>query len=109
MFSTTTIASSTTKPVEIVSAINDRLSMLKPHRYITPKVPMSEIGTAIPGMIVARTLRKNRKTTITTRQIEISSVPSTSLTDDLMLVVLSSTTLKSIDAGIEAFSAGNAA
>ncbi len=28
MFSVTTIASSTTKPVEIVSAINDRLSML---------------------------------------------------------------------------------
>ena len=32
MFSTTTIASSTTKPVEMVSAINDRLSMLKPHK-----------------------------------------------------------------------------
>src|ERR1700678_2108839 len=106
MFSTTTIASSTTKPVEMVSAINDRLAMLKPHRYITPKVPISEIGTARPGIMVARKLRRNRKTTLTTRQNQINSVPSTSLTDALMLVVRSSTTLRSIDAGIDACRAG---
>src|SRR5580700_6265063 len=103
MFSTTTIASSTTKPVEMVSAINDRLSMLKPHRYITPKVPISEIGTATPGISVARRLREYRKTTITTRQTERNSAPSTSVTDALMLVVRSSTTLRLIDAGIDAF------
>ena len=34
MFSSTTIASSTTKPVAMVSAISDRLSRLKPSRYI---------------------------------------------------------------------------
>ena len=34
MFSTTTIASSTTKPTAIVSAISDRLSRLKLSRYI---------------------------------------------------------------------------
>ena len=39
MFSIITIASSTTKPVEIVSAINDRLSRLNPSRYITANVP----------------------------------------------------------------------
>ena len=50
MFSSTTIASSTTKPVAIVSAINDRLSRLKPSRYIAPNVPMIETGTATLGM-----------------------------------------------------------
>ena len=35
MFSMTTMASSTTKPVEMVSAISERLSRLKPSRYIT--------------------------------------------------------------------------
>src|SRR5216684_4240508 len=37
MFSRTTIASSTTNPVEIVSAMRERLSRLYPKRYMTPK------------------------------------------------------------------------
>ena len=63
MFSITTMASSTTKPVEMVSAISDRLSRLKPTRYITANVPISETGTATVGISVARGLRRNRKTT----------------------------------------------
>ena len=59
MFSTITIASSTTKPVEIVSAISDRLSSencIQPSSYsfITPNVPISDSGTATPGITVAR-------------------------------------------------------
>src|SRR5258706_529461 len=46
MFSSTTIASSTTNPVEIASAISERLSRLKPSRYMPPNVPTSESGTA---------------------------------------------------------------
>ena len=38
MFSIITIASSTTKPVPMVSAISDRLSSEKPQNHITPKV-----------------------------------------------------------------------
>ncbi len=53
MFSIITIASSTTKPVEIVSAINVRLFRLNPIRYMTPKVPTSDNGTAAAGMTVA--------------------------------------------------------
>ena len=56
IFSTTTIASSTTKPVETVSAISDRLSSRKPDRYITPSVPSSETMTAAAGISVARQL-----------------------------------------------------
>ena len=58
MFSIMTMASSTTKPVEMVSAISDRLFRLYPHRYMIPNVPMSERGTAMPGMMVARTERR---------------------------------------------------
>nr|WP_256729850.1 hypothetical protein [Burkholderia pseudomallei] len=53
MFSIITIASSTTKPVAIVSAINDRLFSEKPDRYITASVPISDSGTDRLGMIVA--------------------------------------------------------
>ena len=58
MFSIITIASSTTKPVAIVSAISVRLLIEKPARYITPNVPTSDNGTAMPGMIVAGRLRR---------------------------------------------------
>src|ERR1017187_7192729 len=80
MFSITTMASSTTKPVEMVKAISDKLSMLNPSRYITPKVPTSESGTATEGMIVAHISRRKRKTTSTTRHTLIMSETSTSWT-----------------------------
>ena len=89
MFSTTTMASSTTKPVEMVSAISERLSRLKPHRYITPKVPMSETGTATPGMNIVRTSRRKTKTTRITSAMAISSVRSTSLIEARIVPVRS--------------------
>ncbi len=49
MFSSTTMASSTTKPVATVSAMSERLSRVKPAKYITMKVPTSESGTATLG------------------------------------------------------------
>ena len=77
-FSTTTMASSMTKPVEMVSAMSDRLSSEYPSRYITAKVPTSETGTATPGITVARQERRKTKTTMMTRTIERTSVNSTS-------------------------------
>ena len=74
MFSITTMASSTTKPVAMVSAISDKLSRLYPARYIAPNVPINETGTATLGMNVARRSRRNTKTTRITRATEISSV-----------------------------------
>src|SRR5208283_5753659 len=93
MFSITTIASSTTNPVEIVSAISDRLSRLNPHRYITANVPTSDVGTATAGISVARGLRRNTNTTRITSPIEISSVRSTLKTDARIVVVRSITTV----------------
>src|SRR3546814_11755100 len=63
MFSIMTIASSTTKPVAMVSAIRVRFLTLNPARYMMPKVPTSDSGTTTLGIKVAVQLRKNTKVT----------------------------------------------
>ena len=55
--------------------------MEKPQRYMPAKVPMTEIGSAIAGMTVARRLRRNRKMTITTSAIVSTRVNCTSCTE----------------------------
>ena len=60
VFSTTTTASSTTNPVAIVKAMSDRMSSVKPARYMIPKEPMIETGTAMLGTSVARTSRRKK-------------------------------------------------
>ncbi len=82
--------------------------MLYLHRYITPNVPISETGTATLGIRVARTFRRKRKTTRITNAMEMARVRSTSLTEARMVVVRSSTMVKSIAAGTEAFKDGMA-
>jgi hypothetical protein len=89
MFSMTTMASSTTKPVAMVSAISDRLSRLKPSWYMIASAPTSDSGTARLGMMVAGTLRRKRKITSTTRPIDSVSSNSTSLTEARMVTVRS--------------------
>ena len=109
MFSITTMASSTTNPVEIVRAISERLSIVYPTRYITPNVPTSDSGTATLGMTVAQTLRKKTKTTRITSTTEITRVSSTSLTEARMVVVRSCETSILIEGGIEACKSGSIA
>ena len=89
MFSTTTMASSTTKPVEMVSAMSERLSMLKPARYMMPKVPMSETGTATAGISMVRKSRRKMKTTRMTSTTAMTRVRSTSLIEARIVVVWS--------------------
>ena len=81
MFSSITIASSTTKPTHSVSAISDRLSRLKWKPYISANVPMIDSGSARLGINVAEALRRNRKITPTTRKSARSSVSCTSRTE----------------------------
>src|ERR1017187_166859 len=106
MFSIITMASSTTKPVEIVSAINERLSRLYPNMYITANVPMSDNGTATLGIMVAERLRRKRKITMTTSAMVSINSNSTSLTDDWMLVVMSVNVTTLMEAGRFASSCG---
>ena len=49
MFSSMTMASSTTKPTDSVSASSVMLLMEKPNAYIAAQVPISETGTASAG------------------------------------------------------------
>src|ERR1700689_3063577 len=107
MFSIITMASSTTKPVEMVKAMSVRLLRLKLSKYITPKVPTRDKGTATLGMTVAATVRRNRKITITTNAMVSINSNSTSLTEARMVVVRLVKTTTSTDAGNEARSCGN--
>ena len=66
IFSSMTMASSTTKPMERISAIIEMLLRLKFNRYITENVPTMENGSAIAGIMVAEKLRRNRKITMIT-------------------------------------------
>src|SRR5271165_7412104 len=109
MFSITTMASSTTNPVEMVMAMSERLSSVYPNRYITANVPISETGTATAGMSVARPLRRNTNTTTMTRAMEISNVLSTSLTEARMVVVRSRTIVVSMPSGMDALIIGSCA
>ena len=56
---------------------------------MTASVPISDSGTATLGMMVALTLRRNRKMTSTTSAIVSSSSNSTSEIEALMPVVRS--------------------
>ncbi len=107
MFSIITMASSTTKPVEIVRAISERLSRLNPHNFINPNVPMIESGSATLGMTVAHSLRRKTKITMTTSATVNSSVNCTSSTDARMVSVRSVRMLTFTDGGITAVNCGN--
>ena len=67
MFSTTTIASSTTMPMASTRPKSVRLFKEKPSKAITAKVPMSETGTSIIGISVARQSWRKTSTTMKTR------------------------------------------
>ena len=98
MFSIITMASSTTKPVPMVSAISDRLSSEKPQNHITPNVAISDSGSATPAMMVARMVRRKTSTTSTTSATLSTSVNCTSWIEARMVSVRSLTTV-SVGAG----------
>ena len=81
MFSSITMASSTTKPTESVSAISERLSSEYPSRYITANVPTIDMGKARLGMAVAERLRRKRKMTRMTSTSARNNVNFTSFTE----------------------------
>ena len=80
-FSTTTMASSTSRP--IASTIANMVSMFteKPSIASTPKVPSSTTGTAMVGIRVARKFCRNRYITTNTSTIASSRVCTTPLID----------------------------
>ena len=109
MFSTTTMASSTTNPTAMVSPISEMLSRLKLSANIAANEPSSASTTVMPGMNVAQKLRRNTSTTSTTRTMVRTSVNSTSRTEARIVTVRSSRGSTFIAAGILAVSLGSCA
>ena len=105
-FSSTTIVLSTTKPVETISAISEKLSRLNPDRYMMPKVPSSDRGTQTVGTSVAVKFLRNRNTTRITSTVDRIRVISTSCTALRIDWVVSSNSLTWMAGGRAACSAG---
>src|SRR5262249_26631250 len=78
MFSTTTTASSTTIAMERTSESREMVVAEYPVSRSTAKVPMTDTGTAASGISVVLSLPRNRKTTMATRMIAMTSVRTTS-------------------------------
>ena len=87
--STTTIASSTTIPIARIRPSRVIRLSEKPKISITPNVPISEIGTAIIGIIVDLQFCNDRYTTKITSSNASKSVLYTSLIDCEIYVVIS--------------------
>src|SRR5579862_5944228 len=81
MFSSMTIASSTTKPTDSVIASSEMLSIEKPNTYMKAQAPTSDTGSARAGISVAEPDLRKTKMTTTTSAIEMSSVICTSSID----------------------------
>src|SRR5258706_3679250 len=63
IFSSITMASSSTKPIERITPIIEMLFKLKFNRYMMLNVPRMEKGSAMAGIMVADSFRRNRKIT----------------------------------------------
>ena len=83
-FSTTTMASSTTMPIASTRPKSDRLFRLNPNIAMKKKVPISDTGMAMSGIMAARQLCRNRITTPTTSSTALMMVSWTALTDSWM-------------------------
>ncbi|MNL30122.1 hypothetical protein D3C87_1518390 [compost metagenome] len=108
MFSSTTMASSTTSPAATISAISDRLFSENPQACMTAKVAIRHTGIATLGMAAARALPRNSQTTRMTSPVASPSVMWASRRVALMPGERSSATVRSTSAGISARRPGRA-
>ena len=92
MFSITTMASSTTRPVARVMPKRVRVLIENPRRFTKAKVPMSDTGMVTAGMSVLRQSCRKRKMTRITSTMAAASVSSTSRIDSLTTSVVSKAT-----------------
>ncbi len=102
MFSSITIASSTTKPTDSVSASRVMLLIENPNTYIAAQVPISDTGSASAGMTVAEIERRKRKITRMTRKQAMMSDSCTFITESRIEIERSISTCMRIDGGIDA-------
>ena len=89
MFSSTTIASSTTIPIASTRPKSVRLFRLNPSTAMAANVPIRETGTSIIGSTIVRQSWRNTRTTRPTRRTASRSVLKTSPIDSRMYGVVS--------------------
>ena len=89
MFSIMTIASSTTKPTEMVIASSEKLSIVKPSNHMPASVPAIESGMVTPAAMVSTVRCRKTITTASTSSTVMSSVNCTSSTLARIVVVRS--------------------
>ena len=99
VFSTTTMASSTTIPMANISPNSVRVFSEKPSRLITANVPISDTGMTNVGTRAARQFCKNSIITNSTSTKASIRVLYTSFTDSFTNVVVSSVMFQSTLAG----------
>ncbi|MNO67917.1 hypothetical protein D3C76_587340 [compost metagenome] len=109
MFSTTTMASSTTNPTEMTMATRVRLFRLKPSTYISAQLAISDTPSTLDTTRVADHWRRNSAITPITRATAIIRVSSTSCSEARMVWVRSCSTDTSTEAGSISCSLGRAA
>ena len=97
--STTTMASSTTSPMARTRPKSERVLIEKPSTGKKMKVPISETGTAMSGMRVARQPCRKMKTTMTTRISASKRVFWISLIPSVTASVVSRATVYFIPSG----------
>ncbi len=97
--STTTIASSTTMPIASTRPSSDSTLIEKPISGKNMNAPISETGTVISGMSVARQFCRKTKTTMMTRTIASNSVCTISLMPSSTGSVVSSEIVYSMSRG----------
>ena len=83
-FSSTTIASSTTRPIDSTTPSSVSVLIEKPSIFRIVKWPMIDTGIVIAGISVARTSRRKKKITSTTSASASMIVVYTALIDDSM-------------------------
>ncbi len=86
MFSTTTIASSTTRPMANAMARSVRRLMLKPRASRAIPMPTSDNGIVTMGMTTDRTEPRKRKITTSTISVASTIVVSTSWIEAVMKI-----------------------
>jgi hypothetical protein len=84
MFSSTTMESSTTRPIASTIARSVSVFTLNPKRYMKVKAPTSDTGIVTSGISVAGRLRRKRKITSATSTIASMIVRKTALIDSSM-------------------------
>ena len=104
VFSTTTMASSTTMPMASTRPKSDSVLIDNPSDSITANVPISATGMVAAGIRVVRKSCKKTQTVSTTSTTAMNSVWTTSWIDAFTNIVVSYTILYSTPSGKTALS-----